>query len=751
MYATLYGRFRSLSRILLITGAFAGMTLAATSSQAQNYPPPQAPPGSARLAHLQGNVSVQPDGVQDWGQATQNMPIGSGDRVYTDQQGEGELQADQVRAYFSPNSDLTLTNLNDQGVELGLASGSVNFFSDGFPPNQSLFVSTPNGGITLRTRGNFRVDVYPDQQSTVVTVQPNGADVELNGAGDFHMILRRGESIQLSGTNPVYTQPLEIGGYDEFAHWSGAIETHRYNSISARYVSAEMPGYEELDNAGDWQPESDYGPIWYPHVDRDWAPYHNGHWVNRPYYGWTWVADESWGAAPFHYGRWVRVRDRWGWIPGPREVHPVWSPAQVVFAGGIHVGGVGVSVWFPLGPGEAYHPWYNASPEYVNRINQTNIRESKVVHIQNTYVTNTVVNNTTINNITYVNRTAATAVRQEDFAAGHNARAVAVKVDPVQLQHAQPARPEVKPPAQPVILHPVAKPVAVPVARPVLINHQGQAAPAAPNAKPVVVPVKAAPPVAPKPVPGHAPIGTPSVGGRPVTTVGKPPVAANPPATPNPPAPNPAAPNKPLPPARVEPAKPIQPAPTPTPVNPPRPNAPPNRLPAPAPAPTPANPQRPVPENRQPPPAPTPAPVAPVRPTPPPARITPTPAPTPVTPARPATPPARTTQPPPTTPVRPQPAAPETRPVPPQPRPAAPETRPALPQPRPAPPETRPVPPQPRPAAPETRPAQPQPKPPAPETRPARPTAPQPPPPAKNAPKKDEKKQDQKNPPKKPE
>jgi len=611
MYANLHDKFRSLARTLLITGAFAGMALAATSSQAQNYPPSDVPPGSARLAHLQGNVSIQPNGVDDWGQATQNMPIGSGDRVYTDQQGEGELQADEVRAYFSPNSDLTLTNLNDQGVELGLASGSVNVFSDGFPPNQSLFVSTPNGGITLRTRGSFRVDVYPDQQSTVITVQPNGADVELNGAGDFHMILRRGESLQMSGTNPVYTQPLEIAPFDEFAHWSGAIETHRFNSISARYVSTEMPGYDELDNSGDWQPESDYGPIWFPHVEAGWAPYHNGHWVNRPFYGWTWVADEPWGAAPFHYGRWVVVNGRWGWIPGPREGHPVWSPAQVVFAGGVQVGGVGVSVWFPLGPGEAYHPWYPASPEYVNRINITNIHESRVVHVQNTYV-----NVTNVTNVTYINRTVGvTAMRQEDFAAGHNARAVAVKVDPHQIEHVQPARPEARPPAQPVILHPVAKPAAVPAARPVLINHQGQQAPAAPNARPVVVPVKATPPVAPKPLPGHAPIGAPSVGGKPVAVPAKPSVEPNPPA-----------PNKPLPPARVEPAKPAAPAPM-APIRP--------------------------------------TPAAPEKPTPPPAKVTPPP---PTAPVRPQ-PVAPQTRP---VPPQPKPATPETRPAPPQPRPATP-------------------------------------------------------------------------------
>jgi hypothetical protein len=498
-------QFLSLSRSLLISGALVGMALAATLSQAQGDPPPS----SARVSHLSGNVSIQPSGLDSWGGTENNMPVNAGDRVYADQGSRGELQAGQVRAYFSPTSDLTLVNLTYQGVELGMAAGSVNIFSDGFGPDGSLFVSTPNGGVAVAGRVNFRIDVYADQQSSVIT-NIQGSDLQLNGAGGFAITLGQGQSVQLSGTNPVYSQPVEPPPPDEFGHWSSAIESHRLSSPTARYVSSEMAGYDELDGNGDWQPESDYGPIWFPHVQAGWAPYHFGHWVNRPFYGWTWVADEPWGAAPFHYGRWVVVGGRWGWIPGPREGHPVWSPAQVVFAGGISVGGVGVSVWFPLGPGEAYKPWYPCSPSYINQINISNIHESRVVHVQNTYI-----NLVNVTNVTYVNRTVGvTAVKQEDFAAGHSTGTVSIKVDPKQVEHVQVDRPEAKPPAQTVVLHPVAKPAAVVAARPVLINHQGQAVAAAPNARPVPVPVKPNPP-APKAIPGAKPIGTPSVGGKP--------------------------------------------------------------------------------------------------------------------------------------------------------------------------------------------------------------------------------------------
>jgi len=535
----------SLARTLLLTGSVAGMLLAATPSHAQN----DLPPGAARLAHIEGGVSIQPNGVDDWGQAYSNMPIGPGDRVASAQPGRGELQAGPVRAYFSDFTDITLLHQNGS-VELGIGNGSASIFSDGFVPGFGFSIQTPNGAITVATRAGFRVDVFADQQTTIVTDYPGQGGIVLNGGGGFYLQMQPGESVQLTGTNPVMAQPLQPVPYDDFAHWSGALESHRFNSVSARYVNVEMPGYDELDAAGDWQAQSDYGPIWFPHVQPGWAPYHFGHWVNIPFYGWSWVADEPWGAAPFHYGRWVAVNGRWGWIPGPREGHPIWSPAQVVFAGGVQFGGGGVAVWFPLGPGEAYHPWYPASPTYINQINITNIHESTVVHVQVNYVN--------VTNVTYVNRTVGvTAVRQADFASGKSTKAAFVSVDPKQLEHVQPlARIPVTAPAHPVIEHPIAKPANIPQARPTLINSKGQMAVAAPGARPAPPPVK--PVSVPAAIPGHAATGKPTVGGKPIEAPAKA-VATKPVA---PAAKTPAETAKPAPPAAkttAGPAKPVAP------------------------------------------------------------------------------------------------------------------------------------------------------------------------------------------------
>lgn len=514
----------ALSRFLSLAVVCIGLALLPQLSQAQVDPPP----GVAQLDHLDGTFSIQLAGTDAWGLTSENMPLGPGDRVFADPQASiiGRMEVQQTRAYFSPGTDLTLSEMDNHGVEYGLASGSALFFSDGFGPGQAMYINTPNGGVAVAGSAGFRVDIYPDQQSTVITNFAIGTPIQITGGGGFVTVLDQDHSIQLTGTNPVYAQPLVPAPGDTFARRANAYEGQHRSALAAQYVNTAMVGYEELDNAGQWQPASDYGPIWFPRVQTGWAPYHNGHWVNRPFFGWTWVADESWGAAPFHYGRWVVLGGRWGWIPGPRNVTPVWSPAQVVFAGGVQVGGAGVSVWFPLGPGEAYKPWYPCSPQYIDRVNITNIQESRVVHVQTTYVN--IVNVTNVTNVTYVNRTVGvTAMRQEDFAAGHSAASVAVKVDPRQIEHVQVAAPAARPPAQPVVVHPVARPAAVQAQRPMLVNHQGQQVAAVAHPKPAPLPVKPAPP-APKPIPGRATAGAPSLGNKPVAPVSTAPAAKQP-------------------------------------------------------------------------------------------------------------------------------------------------------------------------------------------------------------------------------
>ena len=465
----------------------AGATVFAFASLfsfAQDDPPDQA----GRISTTSGTVSIQPAGSDDWGQAYPNLPIGPGDRVFTDQDGRVEIQVGQSYLRIGPNTDVTLVDDDENEVSFGVAQGSVHVRSFGLWQGQSLDLSTPNGDARLEQAGEFRVDSLPDQGASIFTSL--GSNLFVSGAGNFGQPISNWQSLELAGTNPVYPQWLQANGPDDLDAWSRVRDQQIINSVSYRYVSPEVDGAAELDANGEWMPDSDYGPIWFPrNVQADWEPYHNGHWINRDPWGWVWVEDEPWGYAPFHYGRWVSYRGRWGWVPGPREQHPVWSPALVVFAGGIQVGGVGVSAWFPLGPGEAYRPWYKCSPRYVDRVNISNIHESRVVHVQTTYVN--VVNVTNVTNITYVNRSiGVSAMRQDDFAAGRGVQRASVAVDRRQFDHVQVVDRPAPVTRQSFISRPTAHPVPVTGARPVFINQQGMQITSRPGAHPQPPPVR---------------------------------------------------------------------------------------------------------------------------------------------------------------------------------------------------------------------------------------------------------------------
>ena len=467
----------------------------------QGDPPSQA----GRLSAVTGTVSIQPAGSDDWGQVQPNYPLGPGDRIFSDQDGRAEIQVGETYLRIGHYTDVTFINADANGLTFGIAQGTLHLRTFGLWQGQSVYVNTPSGSASLSQPGEIRVEAYPDRASAVFTNY--ASDVQLNGAAGFDQDLQGGQSLELIGTNPVYPQWLDSGDMDDLDNWSRGRDMQILNATSYRYVSPEIPGAQDLDTYGTWLPGTEYGAIWFPNnVPQGWQPYHNGHWVNRDPWGWIWVEDEPWGYAPFHYGRWVSFAGRWGWIPGAPAAHPVWSPALVVFAGGIHFGGGGVSAWFPLGPGEAYRPWYHTSPRYIDRINISNMQESRHVHIQNTYVN--VVNVTNVTNITYINQNiGVTAMRHEDFASGRPAQQAAVRVDPRQFDHVQVLdRPEPRPTHQSFV-PPVARPVPVAVLRPALINNQGKQVSLRPGAQPIEPPVRPVPPV--RVIPGRTVVAPP--------------------------------------------------------------------------------------------------------------------------------------------------------------------------------------------------------------------------------------------------
>ena len=401
------------------------------------------PPGRvARLNYLQGSVSFQPAGESEWVSAVTNRPVTTGDRLWADSGARAELHIGSATIRLDSGTGFSFLNLDDRTVQIQLTEGTIDIRVQRLGRDEIFEVDTPNQAFSILRPGQYRLQASEDGDSTIVIVR--SGEGEATGAGQIYS-LHSGQSGTFTGTDSLYGDIYNAGDNDDFDTWGEGRDRHDDNSQSARYVSSDVVGYQDLDDYGSWRSDPGYGNVWVPtRVASGWAPYRDGHWAWISPWGWTWVDDAPWGYAPFHYGRWVSFDGNWGWIPGPREIEPVYAPALVVFIGGSQFGepgsrdrgGFGGNVgWFPLGPREVYVPGYNASRGYVDRVNVSNtiVTTTTITTVYNNQVTN---KNT---NITYVNKTVrggVTAVPQSAFTGAQSVARAAVVVNAQQIASA---------------------------------------------------------------------------------------------------------------------------------------------------------------------------------------------------------------------------------------------------------------------------------------------------------------------------
>jgi hypothetical protein len=417
----------------------------APQAMADNDDPPSR---VARLAYAQGAVSFQPAGTDDWVTAGLNRPVTTGDKLWSDNDGRSELQLDGSLIRLSNNTGMSFLNLGDNVTQIQLSSGTLLVRVRRLDENETYEIDTPNLAFSVLRSGLYRISVNENGDSTAIRI--SSGEGEVTGGGSAYTV-HANDAVRFSGTDQLNANSENYrNNEDQFDSWAAERDRHWEHSNSARYVSADVVGYEDLDDHGSWRHTPDNGDVWFPRASvPDWAPYHYGHWAYIEPWGYTWVDNEPWGFAPFHYGRWVSYEGSWGWVParprveGVEYVRPVYAPALVAWVGGPHfaigigVGGgesyaSGVSVgWFPLGPREVYVPSYRVSRNYVNNVNVSNTTVNTTV-VNNYYNTTVVNNNVNVTNVKYVNQSvpgAVAATTPQAFTSAQPVSKNAVKVD----------------------------------------------------------------------------------------------------------------------------------------------------------------------------------------------------------------------------------------------------------------------------------------------------------------------------------
>jgi len=413
--------------------AFAlGVGLSAGAARADDDPPDRV----ARVSFLSGSVSFQPAGDDQWAEASLNRPLGTGDKVYTDKDSRVELEIGAADIRLDQSSTFNLLNLDDNTAQIELTEGTVNLHVRRVGSGQSYEIDTPTLAFVVNQPGNYRIDIAPQGDSTMVTVFDGEGDVY--GENNASYSVRAGNTYRFNDSALHDYEVLDLPRGDDFDQWCSTRNQRYERSPSRQYVSEDMIGYADLDDSGSWSTAPEYGNVWYPNtVEADWAPYRSGHWSWIDPWGWTWVDSARWGFAPFHYGRWAYIGNRWGWCPGAYRGRSIYAPALVAFVGGvgISVGGGGPVGWFPLGPREAYVPWYHSSRNYFTNVNVRN-----TTFVNNTYITN-VYNNYSrgrpITGVNYAYRNNMTAVSRDAFVGARPVNAARVQINDRELRNAQ--------------------------------------------------------------------------------------------------------------------------------------------------------------------------------------------------------------------------------------------------------------------------------------------------------------------------
>src|SRR5690348_6682013 len=129
------------------------------------------PPGRvARVQYMSGQVSLQPGGVNDWVPAVLNRPLTTADRLWADQDARAELDLGRAALRVASQTSMTLTNLTDNNLQVELDQGTLDVRVRRLYDGEIYEIDTPNLAFTVTRAGEYRFDVDPNGDTTIVTV-----------------------------------------------------------------------------------------------------------------------------------------------------------------------------------------------------------------------------------------------------------------------------------------------------------------------------------------------------------------------------------------------------------------------------------------------------------------------------------------------------------------------------------------------------------------------------------------------------
>ena len=204
----------------------------------------------ARLGYVQGQVSIEPAGVDDWAAADLNRPLTTGDKLWSDADSRVELSIGSAVVRLGSATGFSFLNLDDHTAQMQVTAGTASVHVRSMDDNDTLEVDTPNSVVSLLGPGDYRVEVNDAGDATVVKVSAGTADVSVGGQ-DFPVHPQ--QQITFTGTTEVSETVASLGAPDGFDSWSLERDRRTQVAQTSNYVSPDVIGAEDLEQNGTWQ------------------------------------------------------------------------------------------------------------------------------------------------------------------------------------------------------------------------------------------------------------------------------------------------------------------------------------------------------------------------------------------------------------------------------------------------------------------------------------------------------------------
>jgi hypothetical protein len=162
------------------------------------------------------------------------------------------------------------------------------------PSGQEIEVDTPNGAFLISHTGYYRFDV--DDAATRFSARHGGLARVVPAGGGDEVEIGSTQQVVVSGTETARLERVALSSDDAWDRWNadrmaGLSDEPR----SARYVSHEVAGVDDLDRYGDWHDTPSYGSVCAARRGGGLVALQHGSLGVDGYYGWTWVDDAPWG------------------------------------------------------------------------------------------------------------------------------------------------------------------------------------------------------------------------------------------------------------------------------------------------------------------------------------------------------------------------------------------------------------------------------------------------------------------------